>query len=315
MIQSYRNNANVSLVLGFWMSASAVGMRKEADAREAALGLAFVGLVAFTFGAVQYARSKGHSGWWGAFGIFGILGMIPLLLLSDRDVRGRTLRKADERFLFPSDERVVGAAHSVQPQAELEFGVQFGSALGVDGFGFVRDGRVVLGPSTLAYYGPRHWSVLARTGAFVVGTVALFFAVGVLSPLPHARAVALLRGLAERARRRARERARTRTRGTQADSRGRRPTDARAQDLHLAPRARGSRRRVRAAAERPAARARGLMGSRACACTRHHAAERRWARWCRVWRGFLADFGGELALFVDSDAMQLRLRSKFEVER
>jgi hypothetical protein len=42
------------------------------------------GLAAFIWGCTQYAKGKGHSGYWGVLGVLWILGLLVLFFLPDR---------------------------------------------------------------------------------------------------------------------------------------------------------------------------------------------------------------------------------------
>src|SRR5690349_14088953 len=140
----------------------------------------------YIWGCVQYALAKGRSGWMGLIGLVGLIGLFALYCLDDLDAEGIVVRREAEAHLFASDERVWRRATPEEgPESRVRsraFPVHFGSAFAVDGFGFVRGGRLTLAGDTLIYQGPRRWPLFARLGAFLVLSFGLYFLIELLAP-------------------------------------------------------------------------------------------------------------------------------------
>ena len=58
------------------------------------------GSVVFIWGCVDFMRSKGYSGWWGALGLIPYLGLIILVLMPNRWVE-RTPPPTDDNSNYP----------------------------------------------------------------------------------------------------------------------------------------------------------------------------------------------------------------------
>lgn len=83
MLTEYKRGTNIGVGLG--VLGELLG-RVMIDSHLALPGLLLFGLslCVFVWGCGQYARAKGHSGWFGAFGIFSLIGLLVLFFLPDR---------------------------------------------------------------------------------------------------------------------------------------------------------------------------------------------------------------------------------------
>jgi hypothetical protein len=107
MIPRHKRNTNIGIGLGLLLSWSSSAMLRGAEQKPLRGAFVIAGLALFVWGCSQYALSKGYSAWWGALGGLSVFGMIVLVLLPDRRKTGM-IRKQDEAYLFPSDERESG---------------------------------------------------------------------------------------------------------------------------------------------------------------------------------------------------------------
>ena len=84
MLPEYKNKTNAGV--GFGWAVMIVGNLLLRNASLLWLGIVVftLGFAAFIWGCVQYAKGKGHSGYWGALGALWILGLLVLLFLPDR---------------------------------------------------------------------------------------------------------------------------------------------------------------------------------------------------------------------------------------
>ena len=179
MIRSQRTKASYLLLMSVLLVSGAVGMGREPEPefRHVAPLMLAAGCMFGGWAAVHYSKAKGYPGWW------GLLGMLPLFLLRDRHELGQAVRADEEAYLFPSDARVLrsdpaDASSTTEPTRRV-FEVNFGGAFSVDGFGFVRDGRVVLEDASLRYEGHRKYSIQARTAVFFLICIPpIYFGIG-----------------------------------------------------------------------------------------------------------------------------------------
>lgn len=83
MLAEYKRKTNIGVGLG--ILAELLG-RTMAESGMHGLGLLVLlaGACLFIWGCAQYARAKGHSGWFGAFGLLSLIGLLVLFFLPDR---------------------------------------------------------------------------------------------------------------------------------------------------------------------------------------------------------------------------------------
>ncbi|WP_329742174.1 hypothetical protein [Dyella sp. A6] len=82
MLAEYKRSTNIGVGLGL---VAEIAGRLLVRAGNPGFGLLIllVGYVLFIWGCTQYAKGKGHSGWFGVLGLFSLLGLLVLFFLPD----------------------------------------------------------------------------------------------------------------------------------------------------------------------------------------------------------------------------------------
>jgi hypothetical protein len=103
MLSTYKRNTNIGVGIGWIIMAGAGGVvRAQPPMPLAAAALYLAGATLFLWGCVQYARGKGHSGWWGALGLLWILGLLVLFFLPDRHKAGGDVQPREANRVPPT---------------------------------------------------------------------------------------------------------------------------------------------------------------------------------------------------------------------
>lgn len=86
MLAKYKTRTNIGVGIGIAGFIAFLSLRGSASPGSQELGLAIgiLSLPVYIWGCVQYAKAKGHSGWFGLLGILSLLGLIVLAILPDR---------------------------------------------------------------------------------------------------------------------------------------------------------------------------------------------------------------------------------------
>lgn len=86
MLAEYKTRTNIGVGLGLIGQIIGRVLMNSISQGQAVLGLviALVALVVFIWGCAQYAKGKGHSGWFGLFGVLSLVGLLVLFFLPDR---------------------------------------------------------------------------------------------------------------------------------------------------------------------------------------------------------------------------------------
>jgi hypothetical protein len=85
MLTEYKRGTNIGVGFGWLlMLIGSSQVRSHPSATGAGLALLLVGAGLFIWGCAQYAKGKGHSGYWGALGLLWLFGLVVLFFLPDR---------------------------------------------------------------------------------------------------------------------------------------------------------------------------------------------------------------------------------------
>ncbi|MGI0134172.1 MAG: hypothetical protein ACREBW_04360 [Candidatus Micrarchaeaceae archaeon] len=86
MLAEYKTKTNIGVGLGIVAELVGNFLLDPTSRAQAVLGavIILVGFVMFIWGCVQYAKGKGHSGWFGLLGLVSIFGLLVLVFLPDR---------------------------------------------------------------------------------------------------------------------------------------------------------------------------------------------------------------------------------------
>lgn len=91
MLAEYKTKTNIGVGIGVIGQIIGRTLADSTSSGQASLGLiiAVLGSLAFIWGCMQYAKGKGHSGWFGLFGFLSLLGLLVLFFLPDRHKASR----------------------------------------------------------------------------------------------------------------------------------------------------------------------------------------------------------------------------------
>ncbi|MGH8214167.1 MAG: hypothetical protein ACREPZ_00475 [Rhodanobacteraceae bacterium] len=86
MLPEYKTKTNIGVGLGLIGQILGRVLMDSTSQGLVLLGalVAIAGAVVFIWGCAQYAKAKGHSGWFGLFGLLWLLGLLVLFFLPDR---------------------------------------------------------------------------------------------------------------------------------------------------------------------------------------------------------------------------------------
>lgn len=84
MLQEYKSKTNLGVGFGWVVMIVGNLLIRNSPLPWPGIVVFTLGFAAFIWGCVQYAKGKGHSGYWGAFGLLWIVGLLVLLFLPDR---------------------------------------------------------------------------------------------------------------------------------------------------------------------------------------------------------------------------------------
>ena len=86
MLAEYKTKANIGVGLGIIGEIVGRVLIDSTVPAQVLLGavVILVAIVVFIWGCAQYAKAKGHSGWFGLFGLLSIIGLLVLFFLPDR---------------------------------------------------------------------------------------------------------------------------------------------------------------------------------------------------------------------------------------
>lgn len=91
MLAEYKTKTNIGVGLGIIGQIIGRVLIDSKAPGEVLLGgvVALAAIIVFIWGCAQYAKAKGHSGWFGLFGLLSIIGLLVLFFLPDRHKVGR----------------------------------------------------------------------------------------------------------------------------------------------------------------------------------------------------------------------------------
>ena len=84
MLPEYKSNTNLGVGVGWVVMIVGNLLVRNSPLPWLGIVVLALGFAAFIWGCVQYAKGKGHSGYWGALGVLWLLGLLVLLFLPDR---------------------------------------------------------------------------------------------------------------------------------------------------------------------------------------------------------------------------------------
>jgi hypothetical protein len=86
MLAEYKTKTNIGVGIGIIGQIIGRSLTNSTSSGQASWGLviAVLASLAFIWGCMQYAKGKGHSGWFGLFGLLSLLGLLVLFFLPDR---------------------------------------------------------------------------------------------------------------------------------------------------------------------------------------------------------------------------------------
>ncbi len=86
MLAEYKTKTNIGVGLGIIGQIVGRTLLDSNVSTQVVLGLVILlaAVVVFIWGCAQYAKAKGHSGWFGLFGLLSLIGLLVLFFLSDR---------------------------------------------------------------------------------------------------------------------------------------------------------------------------------------------------------------------------------------
>lgn len=91
MLAEYKTQTNIGVGLGIIGLIVGRTLLDSNVSTQVVLGLLILlaAVVVFIWGCAQYARAKGHSGWFGLFGLLSLVGLLVLFFLTDRHKAAR----------------------------------------------------------------------------------------------------------------------------------------------------------------------------------------------------------------------------------
>jgi hypothetical protein len=84
VLPQYKTNTNLGVGLGWVVMIAGNLLTRNSPLPWPGIVIFALGFAAFIWGCVQYAKGKGHSGYWGALGVLWIVGLLVLVFLPDR---------------------------------------------------------------------------------------------------------------------------------------------------------------------------------------------------------------------------------------